>query len=338
MIVAAGSASRWRCIDAPKRARNGLVRIGLLCCGLMTSGSIGAAPAAAPTQDLAAGIEQCRQQLRPLDDVGFARIAARCPELAAQFRSSSLAPWLPGGWNEAHNDLSAGGLTELLRLQRQWQEHARDTLPAARPEALRSLVADLKLQQSEHNSLWKRLRSALRGLLERQDAPKRESGSFRDWLKRHGFGDDAWSNAQWVLLGLLGLLVLRVLWSELAALGWRRRRPAAQRAPANGGASVPTPSEIEAAPLPRQPGLWLALLADLLARQRLLRRAPALTASEVANQAPVNEASLREQWQLLAEVADPARFAAQPPSPSLLQRASAAGRALLAGLRAMDRA
>src|SRR5438128_7099732 len=61
-------------------------------------------------------LDACLGRLDPELDIGYDRIAARCPELAKQLDHGAWAPWLPRGWKEPGNDLSAGGLRELREL------------------------------------------------------------------------------------------------------------------------------------------------------------------------------------------------------------------------------
>src|SRR5262249_1426397 len=66
--------------------------------------------------DALAALDSCIPRLDPTLDVGFERIAARCPDLARHLERSGWAAWLPRGWKEARNDLSAGSLAELRTL------------------------------------------------------------------------------------------------------------------------------------------------------------------------------------------------------------------------------
>src|SRR5438132_3905468 len=69
-----------------------------------------------PGQEAIAALDACIARLDPSLDVGYARIAARCPSLTLRLTQSAGVQWLPRGWQEAHNDLSAGSLAELRTL------------------------------------------------------------------------------------------------------------------------------------------------------------------------------------------------------------------------------
>src|ERR1700734_3178306 len=58
-------------------------------------------------------LDSCLKRLDPQSDIGYDRIAARCPELTKQLEQSPWSAWLPRGWKEPGNDLSAGGLRQL---------------------------------------------------------------------------------------------------------------------------------------------------------------------------------------------------------------------------------
>src|SRR5688572_3370644 len=86
----------------------------LILCGCATAA---AQPKAKPlAQDGLAAIDTCIAQLDAALDVGYERIAARCPRLGRSLEQSGWAQWLPRGWKEARNDLSAGSLAELRTL------------------------------------------------------------------------------------------------------------------------------------------------------------------------------------------------------------------------------
>lgn len=287
--------------------------------------------------DVVASIEHCRQRLGPDDDVGYARIAARCPGLPAVLERSALAPWLPRSWNEPRNDLSSGGLAELLRLQRQWQASPAANAVRAKPAQLSAVLSELQLQSTQQNSLWQRLRSWLRTLFERPENTVSESASLSQWLRARGFSDDVWSIVQGCALALLALLVVRVLWSELSLRGRQRRRRGHDAARAATDDRLPTLADVEGAPLPEQPGMLLTLIAAWLARRYLLPGAAAMTAREIAVAAPLTDSRALQQLHELVRVAEPVRYSAAVPTAGNLRRAVELGRALLVSMTAAQR-
>ncbi|MEJ5755965.1 hypothetical protein, partial [Salmonella enterica] len=73
----------------------------------LSRGVIVAAPAPLPD------VDSCVRVLDPQLDIGYDRIAARCPDLARELEHGAWSSWLPRGWKESGNDLSAGGLKEF---------------------------------------------------------------------------------------------------------------------------------------------------------------------------------------------------------------------------------
>src|SRR6201999_4533713 len=115
----------------------------------------------------------CIRKLNPDIDVGYQRIAARCPDLARHLQESGWSAWLPRDWKRPWNDLSAGGLRqlgELLALQ------ARDTVgsgPSLRQLNTHHLPAVLAALAgsgaAERNGWWERTKAWLREAFERDE-------------------------------------------------------------------------------------------------------------------------------------------------------------------------
>src|SRR5215469_9587584 len=72
-------------------------------------------PLAAAGEALAE-IDSCIEKLDAGLDVGYQRIAERCPSLPQALKESSFGAWLPQDWNQPGNWLSRRGLEELRRL------------------------------------------------------------------------------------------------------------------------------------------------------------------------------------------------------------------------------
>ena len=72
--------------------------------------------AARSAHELLERLDACAARLDHDLDVGYERVAARCPELAGELTHSAWAAWLPADWNQPRNQLSAQGLTELHTL------------------------------------------------------------------------------------------------------------------------------------------------------------------------------------------------------------------------------
>ena len=124
----------------------------------------GAAPAAVRDEEAIRAIDRCVDVLEVDVDLGFERINARCPELARRMQGSDWAAWLPAGWNDPYNDVSARSLAQLEMLV--FRELDLERGPR-RPDvaALRPIVADLTLRNQNAGGAWARFEAWLKSLL-----------------------------------------------------------------------------------------------------------------------------------------------------------------------------
>src|SRR5258707_6656496 len=135
-----------------------------------------ASAAQLPTTAQLPALDACLSRLDPELDIGYDRIAARCPELAKQLDHGAWAPWLPRGWKEPGNDLSAGGLREFRELV------DRESAASASPRApdirhLKGVLNDLAGTSSA--GWWSRFKEWLRSRLE-----TREQATDESWFTR----------------------------------------------------------------------------------------------------------------------------------------------------------
>src|SRR5262249_31937965 len=79
-----------------------------------------AASAPAHAEDALTALNDCIHKLDSSLDVGYQRIAARCPGLTPALEHGPGAAWLPGDWKKPHNQLSLDDLRELQ--QQLWRE------------------------------------------------------------------------------------------------------------------------------------------------------------------------------------------------------------------------
>ena len=109
-----------------------------------TSAAPAGLTAAAQASGAMPNIDSCVARLDPQLDIGYDRIAARCPDLMTQLETGAWASWLPRGWKEPGNDLSAGSLKELRELVDR-ESGTRETNPATAPNvhSLRPILTAL---------------------------------------------------------------------------------------------------------------------------------------------------------------------------------------------------
>jgi hypothetical protein len=292
------------------------------------------APLPAVSQDslaqARASIESCTARLDPAQDIGYDRIAARCPDLARVLERSEFEEWLPQGWKEARNNLSAGSLTELAAVvERELSTRASSRTP--RVERLNQVLAGLGPQREEGTGAWARFKRWLRGLMEQPDQSR--AGWFDRMVSRVGISDAIAEVISYIALGAMVVLALFVVFNELKAaglLGRRGRSEAAEKKQGAGAAQrVPTFVEIEKAPLVERPRMLLELIAARLTALRRLPPASALTVRELTRSADLGDEDDRKRLANVAMTAERARYAADGVPASALESAFTQGKELL---------
>jgi hypothetical protein len=296
-----------------------------------------AAPAAllaADSPDPLATIDTCIKRLDPQLDVGYERVAARCPDLTAALERSGWAAWLPRGWKEPRNDLSAGSLAELrATVQRELAPRtAARTLEVAR---LKGVLSELGEASRERSGVWARFKQWLRSLFQRGDEG-RESGGLRQLLDQLGVRGAILEILNYFVLALCVALAGVIVFNELRAAGvlrgQRSRGASDGNESARTGLARPTLSDLEQAAHAERPRLLLELIAAKLTDLRRLPPAGAFTVREITRAAQLPEEPDRSRLSELALTAERARFAAGSIEPAVVDSAVAHGRALLTSL------
>lgn len=292
----------------------------------------GAAPVAVADNALAA-IDGCIHRLDPTVDVGYARVAEHCPDLARSLASSPYAAWLPPDWNKPDNGLSVGGLIELRRLLTRTE--SPPTVPAPRIAHLTGVLAELHHDDSTQRGWWARFKQWLREILTPQP-----NGQGQGWLARLMSSIDLSQTVMrvivWVALFLVLLVAAAIIVNELRVAGWwhsRRRRSRHEHGSAQPGMRAPSLDDVERAGPEEQPQLLLRLIIRRLTEQKRLPPARALTLRELERAARLRNEEDRDRLAVLAGACERARFAARVPAP-ILAAAAVRGRELLASLEA----
>lgn len=301
------------------------MRRALLALLLLVPGTSLAAASEALTQ-----IDACIGKLDPGLDVGYQRIAERCPALPAALRESGFSAWLPHGWDQGGNHLSRRGLEDLKALVT--REAGR---PPGEPElsvaGVPAILAAIS-REDQPRSLWERFKTWLNRVLSVPAERQRES-----WLQRLFAGADipalVWRVITWAALAVVVALGGAIVINELRIAGVFRPR----RVPAT--ASAPAPqmrhaalAEIAQASLTQQPRLLLELIAMRLAEQARLPPPRALTLRELTGAARLADPRDRSRLASLAGACEQLRYADRELEQSALQRAVDGGRELLSSL------
>ncbi len=277
-------------------------------------------------------LRRCRASLDPIVDVGFGRIAQRCPYLAASLAAASWHSWLPADWQQRSESLSGASLAALEALVR---DAAVDEPMRAAPDvtALAAALAPLRELASDSLSRWARFKRRLQRLL---DTSERDEGGVLTRLS--GALSPSAGPARWLtnlgyllLLGFAGFIVSREL-QAAGAMARRRSRPSAMSPPAYAATSPLSLTAIDSLVLRDRPGGLLQLIVARLSQLRGNRSLPALTTQELLAQMGAAELILRSQLALVGRTAEHVQYAAEAPSEDVLKGAELAGRELLATL------
>jgi hypothetical protein len=316
-------------------------RRALLLCAFalaMTRSLAAPAPVAAPATGLASVVESLDACAAALDrevDVGFERIAARCPGLPGVLARSGVDRWLPGGWREGGNDLSAGSLEELRTLlQRELPPRPAERTPDVR--RLRQVLTEIGPAGAARGGLLARVRDWLRRI-GTQNAEPGGPGWLTRTVSRIGLPQTLLRLVTYASLAALVVLALLILANEVRAAGVLRRRIRA----ALGAAAIEHNAErplswqdVDRAAPAARPGLLLELILERLSRWQGLRSARSRTVGELK---ALVSTSRPEDGMLLSELAATAervRYGAGAASPVELAGAIDAGRALFERIEA----
>jgi hypothetical protein len=280
-----------------------------------------------------AAIDACIERLDPIEDIGFEKIAARCPDLAATLERTGWAAWLPQGWKDSRNDLSPGSLAELRTLV-QAELRTRTVARAPRVQRLEEILSGLGSAGTERGGLWARFKQWVRSVF----TPSEEDDS--SWLDRMigraGLSQTVVELMTYVALGLIVPLAALIIVNEIRASGLLRARAKRQRqaeAELQGAARVNvTWQDVESAPLLDKPRLLLDMVASRLVALGHLPPAAALTAREVAQAATLPDDADRARLSQLALAAERARYAPESLASAGIEAALDEGRTLFSRL------
>lgn len=290
-----------------------------------------AATPAAAARDALAVIDSCLKQLDPSLDVGYEKIAARCPDLAPALKASPWQAWLPRDWDKSGNELSDQGLTELRTLIVR-ETRRRVGMRAPRVDRLSSVLAALEAGQPEPAGWWARFKAWVRGIVASRAATGSDS-----WLARLlGATQLSERVARLVMVAVCAVLIAvaaAIVINELRLAGWLPRR--GQTGTGRAGAEAPAAcdfAQVAAAAEELRPRLLLELIARRLYEQGRLPPARALTVQELLRAARLADDADRERLRVLAAASERLRFSNSGPGRDALGAALAAGRELLAAL------
>ena len=276
------------------------------------------------TETARGAIDSCIGRLNPETDIGYERVAARCPGLARRLDEAGLSAWLPPGWKKPGNDLSAGGLRELGSMLVR-EEHERAAAPArAHQPDISHLPAVLAGSAVGYGAApgrgwWARTKAWLRDVLERREE---EAGSwFSRVVGQNGLSQAMIELVSYVALALVVVLAVVIVVNELRVDGvlgrlWRRyviRQPAAVPVGAErNGAAVLSREDVRKAALAQRPRMLLDLIASRLTEEGRLPQSRGLTVRELTRLARLPDEADRRRLGELARMSERMRFSNEP--------------------------
>jgi hypothetical protein len=273
-------------------------------------------------------LDACISRLDPQLDIGYDRIAARCPELAKQLDHGAWAPWLPRGWKEPGNDLSAGGLREFRELV-QRESEASESQWAPDIRHLKGVLDGLAGPNTE--GWWSRLKAWLRSILETREQQTDESW-FTRMVSHVGISQSLRQLIAYTALIAVILLAVGIVINEVRAAGLLPKRGSEARG-RHGSRGTRAPrmawSDIERVPLSDKPRLLLELIVRRLSDRGYLPPAGALTVRELTRAARLPEPDDRTRLTELALTAERVRYSSGEIESTALDESVARGRELL---------
>jgi hypothetical protein len=291
-----------------------------------------AAVPCAQARDALRAIDECIARLDTELDVGYARIAARCPDLTPALEQSPWAAWLPADWNRPDNELSAAGLSELRSLLARASGPEPRGRPAPRTDAVAAVLARVARPADSRGGWWGRFKDWLHRIFTPQQPA--DYGWLGRWLRQIKLSTGTAQLIAWSAFALVVALAAAIVLNELRVaglLGGRAARTRSRGQPPLTGAAAALP-QIERAAAERQPGLLLELIAARLVQQERLPPARALTARELEQHARLPDGSARPQLAELVTVCERVRFSGAVVTAASLAAALHSGRLLLAAL------
>jgi hypothetical protein len=288
--------------------------------------------------DALRAIDACIARLDAQIDVGYERIARRCPDLAPALEQSGFAQWLPQAWKEARNDLSAGSLVELRNLVAR-ELATRATSRTPRVERLEEILSDLGSTAQESSGTWARFKKWVRSLFERAGQQDSESWLSR-LVSRVGVSGAVVEVITYIALGLVVLLAGFIVFNELRLAGLLGRRQFGDKRDGEPSIAVSTAKltwgDVERATLIEQPRLLLQLVAAKLTDLGRLPPAGAFTVRELVRTAKLSQDADRQTLNEIALTSERVRYAEGGVPTESVQEAVVRGRDLLARLDSPD--
>jgi hypothetical protein len=288
----------------------------------------GAAVPAEAAADALGAIDACIGRLDVDTDIGFERIAARCPEMAPRLQASDWAAWMPIGWKDDYNNLSARSLV-ALRMVVARELLLRTSARTPQVALVRPILADLAARNPQPRGWWERMRSWLRALFAPE--PKSRANGYERLIGRVSLPEALLAFVAYATFALVVILAGYIVVNEWRASGPQRRRTGTRGAKRQ---AHPQPMrllswhDVERAAPNERPRVLLELIAARLTAARRLPASGALTVRELTRAAELSDAADRERLDELAFTSERLCFSVEAPTPAGIAQALQRGREL----------
>ena len=275
-------------------------------------------------------IDSCIKRLDPRTDVGYERIAARCPDLTRQLEASSASAWLPKEWKTPNNDLSADSLKDLRQLViRELATRATSRTPSVVP--LQAILVELGPMESPSTGVWSRFTTWLRQALER-GGPSDTDGWWDRMTARISLSQAIIDAMGYGCLAAVVIMALGLIVNELRVVGvfnLRRRRAVGKSSDRADAEATSHWMAIQSAPAGDRPRLLLEWIAARLMELNRLPPAGGLTVRELLQYVHLARSEDRSLLADLALTAERVRFSSDQIPTASLEVAVERGRLLL---------
>jgi hypothetical protein len=286
-------------------------------------------------------VDSCIGRLNPETDIGYERVAARCPDLARRLDAAGLSAWLPRNWEKPGNDLSSAGLRELGNLLA-LEDRDSAAVPARvhQPNIshLPAILAGLAGgDPAEGRGWWTRTKAWLRDVFEHRE--EEDDSWFSRVVGQNGLSQAVIDLVSYVALALVVVLALVIVTNEVRVDGvlgrlWRRffirRRVAVPvEAEREGAAGVVTWDALHQAAPEQRPRMLLEIIAFRLTEEGRLPQARGLTVGELTRLARLPDEADRRRLAELARVSERMRFSNEPVPDTAVGAVLEEGRILL---------
>jgi hypothetical protein len=275
------------------------------------------------TEIVRGAIDSCIGRLNPETDIGYERVAARCPDLARRLEEAGLSAWLPRDWKKPGNDLSSGGLRELGNLlARQDRDNAASPARAHQLDVshLPAILAGSAGGDAvEGRGWWARTKAWLRDMFEHRE--EEDDSWFSRVVGQNGLSQAVIELVSYAALALVVVLAVVIVANELRLEGvlgrlWRRYVPRRRTAVPVGAerqrVTVLSWEEVHKAAPAQQPRILLELIASRLTEEGRLPQSRGLTVRELTHLARLPDEADRRRLAELARLSERVRFSNEP--------------------------